>query len=494
VEFARAADMAMDAGVPIDAGTATGRPFFKRSTYITDATTIPGVIDRTTPEAKGFTKLGQKIQDEIRPGGTSTAETSGAATATAIKNVIKTFKATADTAYDALRGIERQHTQDVPIKKMVEGKEVIEMVPMEAPTNVTALQAELRPLFERMKNDPYYTPTRQMNNPGFTAIQNLVEGPEVVPLASLRNMESWLGKEQVGSEAAGLRTQGQGLAAHAGGKVRKVIQAEIDNLGIQAQKAYQEGRFAHRHSKRTAELLDAVSPENAAGIQEPIKAFNRLVQPNDANITLLRRVAATAPNEITQLGRAWFEDRFTNATTHGGMEHTARMLSDWDKLGKETKKILFPDPQVLQRVNDIMVILGEWGKSPNPSGTGGINALMQAAHVGGKAFVAAPISGASAASGIPALIALQAFGSAYNVALHSPAAVRALAQGITTPVRGPVRGATIAGTVGAVTSGPRMGPDPSRAWARAEIRAEAGREPSDAEIDRFLAKYPYPGK
>lgn len=481
---AASADMMLAEGVPLDLGTVTGRGPVKFARTATDAASVAGMLDRTTPTVEGLTRTGRKIAGEVRPGGTQTAETAANATMGAARKVVERYKGTADTSYDALRQIEAQNAVDVPMTKDGQpimrqvgeqnGKPITEQVvkTIEAPVDVSGLKAELAPIYERIKADPWYTTTKKMSDPGFKAIKTIMEGPDTVGLAELRGMRSVLGREQVGTEALGQRTSGQGLAAHAGSKVRKLVDAEAAKLGAQAQKALTDGDFAYGNMKRTAKMLEQV--QSSKGAQEPVQLFDKLLRPGDANIATLRRIQKVAPGEMTALGRAWFEDGLVRATAEGEYAHAQRMNAEWQKLGPKTKEILFPDPAVRTRIDQFLHMADQWSRNPNPSGTGSMNAVFQMMNRTMKALGPTTAGGAAfAGGGVPALLWSQAGLSGVNMAIYNPTVVRALAQGFTMPVRGPVATAAALGVVGKQpTPGPAIQPVASHAQPTSDVPDE----------------------
>jgi hypothetical protein len=183
------------------------------------------------------------------------------------------------------------------------------------------------------------------------------------------------------------------------------------------------------------------------------------------------------------------------------VEQTRAILREWENLGPKTKEILYPDPAVRQQVGDFMISLKTWAESPNPSGTGAINATMQAIKPYFQ-MTAGAASGVGATATLPGALATQLLASGGNLALHSTRLAKMLTEGLTTPKRGPLRTVGLTGEAGIAasqavappSSTPTIGPDKARAWARQEISSQVGRDPSEAEIDRFLKKYPYQGQ
>lgn len=479
-ELARAAEMALQEDVPLDLGTATGNKWAQRLKFATDAMTPMGLIDRVTPAAKAFTRLGTKLEQQARPGLAATAETAGSATRRAVEHVVDAFEQKAKPFYEMLERIENdpKNIQNVPVAKPVVNATTgkmstkIVMKPMPVPVDMRPFKAKLGPVLERMDLDPYYTVERKASDPGYTAVKLIVTGPDHIPLSVARTTASVFGKEQVGTGALGKRTGGEGLAAKVFTELHKAIETKARSLGPEAVTALKEGNFNWSKARTISEMMEEVQVTGQKQIVEPVKLFQKLVAPGDGNIKALDAIKAALPadSQVPQnMGRAWLEDHLTAATTHGGMDKTQAFLSEWDRLGPRTKEWLFPDKGVHQRVNDFVVIMREWGKSPNPSGTGGINAIMRFLQQGTRALAAPAVAGQGIAAHqtgyMGAFLAEQGFGSLLNAGLHNPTIVKALVQGMTVPVRGPVRGAGIAGAVAAsaqlAPNVPRIGPVPS---------------------------------
>jgi hypothetical protein len=273
------------------------------------------------------------------------------------------------------------------------------------------------------------------------------------------------------------------LSAHSFGKLKAAIDDTLSTMGMAAQKAFVEGRFAHRHMKNTAETLDAIAPIKEGVGREPVQAFERLVRPNDANISMLRRVNAAAPQELQNLGRAAFEEHLTRITAHGGLEHTKAALNWWDRLGPKTKDMLWPDPRVQQRVGDFFLAMKTWADSPNPSGTGAINQMMAVIRNIGPVA-----SGAGTAMAGPASIPYQIGASAIDVALHSPRIAKVMTRG-GAPIRTPLNiaaGANVAGQ--AAEQAPPPMASHEKVVTQAQLEAVAQMNGTDVATEAARAK------
>jgi hypothetical protein len=93
-----------------------------------------------------------------------------------------------------------------------------------------------------------------------------------------------------------------------------------------------------------------------------------------------------------------------------------RRLSDWQKLGPETKRILFPQEGQRQALGHFFLLAKKVAENPNPSGT------TVTWFKGGElyALLTHPVAGVPTSLGSAALAKL----------LYSPAGVRALTRGM----------------------------------------------------------------
>src|SRR5205814_8718588 len=98
-----------------------------------------------------------------------------------------------------------------------------------------------------------------------------------------------------------------------------------------------------------------------------------LVAPKDSAIQHLRRVQEMAPAEIPKIGRAYLEDLLSMATAEGGFDRAARLQAEWQKLGPETKRILFPDLAHRAQLDHFFLLAKRLSDNPNPSGTAVVN-------------------------------------------------------------------------------------------------------------------------
>lgn len=184
---------------------------------------------------------------------------------------------------------------------------------------------------------------------------------------------------------------------------------------------------------------------------EPVRLFKALTAADDANIEKLRSLARIAPN----VGRAYLDDLLGRATAEGGFSRAQGLWADWQKLGPETKRILFPNPDLRMNLGRFFLLAKKAAENPNPSGS----ALVGSLSAQGYALYASGGVGA-----VPLILG----GAALSKLLHSERGVRLLSKGLETPRRNEATAGAIASQllklagVSAPPDGPAPGDDASR--------------------------------
>jgi hypothetical protein len=136
---------------------------------------------------------------------------------------------------------------------------------------------------------------------------------------------------------------------------------------------------AQLFGRQAGALEDALTqatgtPQDAAAIarrlgREPVGAYEALTQDHDAGLAFLRDVQQQAPESLPEIGRAKLQEWLSKATENDKFEHAAKIYSEWQKLGPETKRALFGGPAQVQRLDDFFTLAKRIGFDPNPSGT-----------------------------------------------------------------------------------------------------------------------------
>lgn len=390
-----AVDFASARGIPVDAATATGNQFVRGVQYLSDRTLPGSVIAQSATKGResGLAKALEDVSNTVRPTATST-EQAGDAIRGGLQRGIATEHTTANAAYDVLRQIEAKR----PIA-----------------VDYSDLKRALQPIRDRMYRQ--LPVTVRQNSPGFQALEQVLSGPDRVPL-SIADSDLSVLKGMAREADPYLRSSGQGIAAKTSTLMDKAIMDAAGKAGPDALQALQKGRAATRAKYEIADVLGQFA-------DEPVRAFNQAVLAKDAGMGRLMALRAKNPQALPAIGRAYLDDLAAKATAEGGFGRTAGLWADWQRLGPATKSLLFP-AQTVKDLDSLFLFAKRAAESPNPSGTGHIVSLLGQ----GELLLHSPVVGG----------ALQISGAAVSKLLRSPAGVKALRDGFMLPaLSGPAR-------------------------------------------------------
>jgi hypothetical protein len=361
-------------GLPVDAALASGSPFALKLQRSVEATARGARVAQDVAERRAteMPALGQRIADKVHPAPV-TPKVAGEGLLQSTNSFIARRGGEADTAYDTVRRIaaDPQHTQQVRIG-MSNGYDqfgnvvpVPIMGPMQLPVDFTAVKAVLRPIRDRIKSRMNIT--QQAASDGLKALDNLVDGPDFVPAV---DADIDLGTLKTLARTNGdVRDIGQGLAAKAVSEVSDAVDAAFARAGPQAQQALAEGRAATLAKHAGAEIRKKLQGEAAGKRREAsgVAAWRQTQQPSDVALPLLQELQKMAPHEMARVGRATLEDIFSIGAAEGGWDMAGTMLGRWNRLGAETKKILFGSQ--VDTLDQFFLLGKMMAKTPNASGT-----------------------------------------------------------------------------------------------------------------------------
>jgi len=447
-----------------------------RAGYTADAASAVGWFkDWQTPVTEAFRKWGERLKEQARPGRPTSGEQAGTSVTRTERGQMAAQGARQNTAYGGIRTIADRHVEARPVARLDDkGNPVTVMEDMAAPTDMRDVKAAVAPIVARLNK--LYTEGQRANEPGYAIMRHILDGDDYVPLDVAMEQLSAVGQRQRGTRDAGLRTKGQGRAAFAWGKLQEAVESTLRGLGDDAAEAtrlWDMGRQATKAKFATAAELKRLG--QTGDIPEGAKAFQTLVKPGDQSIGILARVVKKSPADALNIGRAWLEDRLSTVFRHGDVERARAFLKEWEDLGPKTKALLYPDTAMQGKITDFAVALKTWAESPNPSGTGAVNAFMQQIRGIGNAVIGTTQLGAATVSPEAVLLG-QFLASGADVALHSTTVAKLLTRGLmTTPARGSLRAVGQMGTAGSlVGTQPQTAPRMSSATA-------PPKEPTSAE-------------
>lgn len=402
-------------GVPVDAATLSGNAGLKGAKYLADKSLAGSLVagKELQKESKGLATLGEQLAAKASPS-TATALSAGSDLRDALTKRIKDLHAEANTHYDELRNLEAANVQRVitgtgPSKTGVV-RAVTQTATMGFPVQLKPVKAALQPIYDRITRQ--MPPFQQQASPALKALENLIKGPDIAPASVVDADLSALKSIARGADMPELRDISQGIAAKAVSELDAAVQRAVSQGGTKALTALQAGRKATRAKYLTSEILDDLN-------REPAKAFRQATERGDASIMRLRELQKLAPNEVPKLGRAYLDDMLEKATSEGGFKGAQGMATQWQALGPETKKLLFPKAGLTEELDKFFLAAKRLAENPNPSGSGGVVSI--GAQTG--AIFLDPLLGVSA----------QALGAVTSKLLRNPSTVRLLTQGMKAP-------------------------------------------------------------
>lgn len=399
VAEAEAAAFGQSRGVPVDAGMATGNKAVKGVQALADRSIGGSLVAGPAKEAQAaaMSRVGGELADQAR-GSAVSPEQAGQGIRDALASKQQAHTALADASYEKLRQIE-EHT---PI-----------------PVDTRAAKAALKPVYDQMTRQMPLT--QRQASPGLQALENIINGPDTAPLSQV--------DRDLSAIKAIARDQG-GLAKFAAGKLDTAVRSAAAQAGPDVLRTLERGRQATIGKVLTDDLVGALP---GGKLEEPLAVFNRATAPKDGGIELLRAVKENTPQALPQIARAKLEELTAMLPD--------KQFAEWNKLGTETRKILFPQTGQSQALDHFFLLSKKLAENPNPSGT----AYVAAIGAQGMAFWTNPVASIVGQAGAAGLSAL----------LHSPAGVKALTRGMSMTLSGKASGAAVAAATADVLTAAR---------------------------------------
>lgn len=159
--------------------------------------------------------------------------------------------------------------------------------------------------------------------------------------------------------------------------------------------------------------------------KDSVPIYEGLLQPRDANVDLLKDVTKLSPIQGQKLGRGWLDQVFEKMTSQGAINHLDWMWNQWNALGDQTKKLIFPDAQHRANLGKFFLGIKKMAENPNPSGSALVGSIA------GQGFTAAGLSAFSPVAAAGALATFTLPPAVISAALHSTAGAKLLTEGLT---------------------------------------------------------------
>lgn len=239
-------------------------------------------------------------------------------------------------------------------------------VEMGLPVDLTAAKTALQPVYDQMRRQMPLT--QQQASTGLKALQNILDGPDLAPLSQVDKDLSAI--KAIAREQTGVA---QGLAKFAADKLDRAVKQAAANGSPEVSQMLERGRQATIAKVQTETLIDALP---GGKLEEGGAVFKRATAPHDGGIEFLRAVKEQTPHVLPQIARAKLEELLELATERERFDHADRLFSEWQKLGRETKRALFPQPGQTQQLDHFFLLAKRLAENPNPSGTAHVSKAL----------------------------------------------------------------------------------------------------------------------
>jgi ddrB-like ParB superfamily domain/phage-Barnase-EndoU-ColicinE5/D-RelE like nuclease1 len=371
-----AVDFLRSEAVPLKAGTITGNRFLKTAEAVTASSPL-GTLqasDFARATEQGLTRVAGNLAEQASPT-PATAESVGARAARGLQDVIAERQVARDAAYVKAWEGRNDPAQTVSVPVRTQQNKIFDQVGRDTgrtetvpvyedvnmPVDVRDLKAQAQPVYQEMLWT--LTPAEQSASAGFNAVRRLIDSDDYVPAWQAEHALSGLKSMARTTTNSGVRNTSQGIAASLIPDLQRGIDAAVYKSGGQeALEGLQNGRAIHADVMDVADIADKLR-------SEPVQAFNQLTWGKDTGISYLRRIEEQTPDLMPQIGRAYAEQLFQQATQEGGFQRAAGILRQWENLGPETKKLLYPNPALRQSLDNFFLGAKAVAENVNPSGT-----------------------------------------------------------------------------------------------------------------------------
>ena len=211
------------------------------------------------------------------------------------------------------------------------------------PVALDSVRQQLVPVYEELTRN--LQAANRPSSPAFGALDEFMKSNiKYMPAADFDRFLSAVKKITRNGKSEFLRDKSQALATQIIADGEKSFQNAVQGAGPNVLEKLKKARQAVRGYHDVAEVLDDLKTEPAALFGDLVvgknKAYNRL-------LTLKQ----WAPKALESVGRTYLEQLMETATNEGGWGRSAGVKASWERMGPETKNLLF-GPKVTQSLND----------------------------------------------------------------------------------------------------------------------------------------------
>lgn len=422
-------------GIPLDTATRTGNTVARNAQRILqDSPGVSGFAKNARKaQASAMENTGESIIKSLGNVGTAkTPELSGQGIRDALEAKIKKLGSDANNAYQKVREAEALPENSKPVvvghnenhsglldangNQIRSTSEVTRNVAL--PVDSEPIRQSVKPALDRMES--LMPEAQRQGSRALNVMRGIMNGERYQPLSSM--------EENLGALKAAQREAPNANTSRLIGNAIKAMQDQVDQTASSygLSDSLENGRAITKQKYDTIAVLDKLKTE-------PVQLFNQITTSKDLGIDLLRDVDKHAPEALPEVGKSYMQGLMDKAFGEAGTAKPGTALTEWNKLGPETKKLLFKDPGTIKDIGDYFTLAKRVAENPNPSGTAVVGQLM----FDGSLAIHSPHLA------VPYIVGKAALGRI----LLSPGGAKALTTGLTVPLRGAAGSSAVAANI-----------------------------------------------
>ena len=369
----------------VDVATATGnKSLGAQKSLLRKFPTSAGIVgDAEKAQQAAIVGKMDDLAHSVSPGGPSYVFTSGQKALAAIKAKLNDYSAVAKDAFEnRLYGAADANPQMIqtgtqtqsipnpaaatdPTAPLTIQSQVPIMESIAGPTDMTGVKAVAAPLLDQLKTQMRVT--RTAASPLTSMLEDIVNGPDVVSLRTAKDNISTI-QTLARNEAGAMRSKAQALSSRLVSPLHDAVEDAAQAVGPDAYQALQDGNAATRAKYDLAKAIPRSYMKSDVPPANLVDLHNLLTKAEDAQFPALQKVALHTPQVVPDIARATLEDIFRGTTENGGIAKVQSAINEWNKLGPQTKHLLF-GPATTDEIDNLLHYSKMAVSEANPSGT-----------------------------------------------------------------------------------------------------------------------------
>jgi hypothetical protein len=174
-----------------------------------------------------------------------------------------------------------------------------------------------------------------------------------------------------------LTSKSQAIAKQVVGAGERQLNQALATAGPDTLSKLQSARRMVAAYHNSADLLEDLNTEPAA-------LYGNLTTGGDRVVNTLQQLQKVAPAESKIVGRTFLEGMIDKATKEGGFARAPGLMADWNRLGPETKTLMFG--KQAPEIDNFMLAAKRLTANMNPSGTAKMAAAFGSYGAAGTAL------------------------------------------------------------------------------------------------------------